>query len=96
MNLQYTSSAQTELDNAINYYEFQSVGLGIALAREAYATGERIVAHPHAWQLMNQHERCCRLNRFPYGLVYVVEGEIAFVLAVMHLHQRPDYWKSRL
>jgi toxin ParE2 len=34
-----------------------------------------------------------RLRRFPYGLVYrLAESEIV-VLAVMHLHRKPDYWK---
>lgn len=96
MKLEYTRSAQIELDDAINYYEAQSNGLGIALAREAHAAGERIVSHPHVWQRLNELERRCRLNRFPYGLVYVIEGEIALVLAVMHLHRHPEYWKSRL
>ena len=31
--------------------------------------------------------------RFPYGLLYrLLEWEIV-VLAVMHLHRKPDYWK---
>ena len=36
------------------------------------------------------------LNRFPYGLLYAVEADRIIVVAVMHLHRRPGYWKDRL
>jgi hypothetical protein len=34
--------------------------------------------------------------KFPYGLLYRVEPERIYVIAVMHLHRRPGYWRSRL
>jgi hypothetical protein len=38
----------------------------------------------------------CRVNRFPYGLVYEVSGEEIVIVAVMHLHRRPGYWRDRV
>jgi hypothetical protein len=35
------------------------------------------------------------LQRFPYGLIYAVEGQTIFVVAVMHLKRKPGYWVSR-
>jgi plasmid stabilization system protein ParE len=35
------------------------------------------------------------LEGFPYGVLYAAEPERVVVLAVMHLHRRPGYWRSR-
>jgi len=34
-------------------------------------------------------------SRFPYGVLYSIEPDRVYILAVMHLHRHPDYWKSR-
>lgn len=36
------------------------------------------------------------VRRFPFGVLYAFENEDIFVLAVMHLHREPNYWKNRL
>jgi plasmid stabilization system protein ParE len=94
MKLAFTPVARRELDDAISYYEAKSPGLGLALAAEAEAAGHRIVAHPRAWHALDDQVRRCQLNRFPYGRVYTVEGDTALVLAVMHLHRLPGYWRD--
>lgn len=35
------------------------------------------------------------LNRFPYALVYRIDGDTVRVLAFMHQSRRPDYWRHR-
>ena len=32
------------------------------------------------------------LSRFPYKLLYSVESDHGFIIAVAHLHRAPDYW----
>jgi hypothetical protein len=29
-------------------------------------------------------------------IIYAVDEEVLFILAVMHLHRDPEYWKDRL
>jgi len=36
-----------------------------------------------------------KLLGFPYGILYIEEPEEIFILAIMHLHRYPDYWKER-
>jgi len=57
---------------------------------------DRIVGFPSGWQLLDRDIRRCCLNRFPYGLIYTIENGDILVLAVPHLHRRPDYWRDRL
>ena len=35
------------------------------------------------------------LNRFPYKLLYAIEGEVVVIVAVMHQHRHPEYWIER-
>lgn len=36
------------------------------------------------------------LRRFPYTLVYSVEPDLIYILAVAHQNRRPAYWSNRL
>jgi hypothetical protein len=56
----------------------------------------RVAEFPGAWQLLGVGVRRCRLNRFPYGLVYSHIGDGIIVLAVAHLNRKPEYWRARL
>ena len=95
MTIRFLPEAEAELDDAIAYYEAQLVGLGIEFAREVRAGLARIEEFPDGWQLLSRRVRRYRLNRFPYGILYaVLDGEIV-VVAVMHLHRKPDYWETR-
>jgi hypothetical protein len=96
VRLEFTAIAELELDEAVAYYNGQQFGLGEEFAIEVSRAGDRILAHPHAWQQLEDGARRCRLNRFPYGLVYVVEDELILVLAVMFLRRDPTYWRDRL
>jgi len=35
------------------------------------------------------------MSRFPYTLVYRIEGEVIHVIALMHQSRMPDYWRGR-
>jgi hypothetical protein len=60
------------------------------------SAAERISRYPEAWHPLGESVRRCRLNRFPYGLIYAVENGNILVLAVAHLHRKPSYWRDRL
>lgn len=35
-------------------------------------------------------------DRFPYSLLYVVRAQRIMIVAVMHQHREPGYWKARV
>ncbi len=87
--------AEAEFIQAIDYYENCSEGLGYDFAVEVYSAIERILAYPKAWTILTDDIRRCLTRRFPYGVLYVEDPENFFILAIMHLHRAPDYWKHR-
>jgi toxin ParE2 len=96
VTVRFLAEAKAELANAITNYDVQLPGLGAELASEVRDGLARIEEYPKAWQFLSSRARCYRLSRFPYGLVYAEHQSEIVVLAVMHLHRKPDYWKARL
>ena len=96
MKYSFHPEAEVEFNQAIDYYENCAEGLGYDFAIEVYSAVERIVAYPKAWTILTEDVRRCLTRRFPYGVLYTEEPERIFILAVMHLHRAPDYWKHRL
>jgi plasmid stabilization system protein ParE len=96
MNFSFLEAAKEELEEAVRYYEERREGLGNEFAQEITSTITRIQNHPDAWPQLSKIVRCCQTKRFPYGIIYAIRGEEILILAVMHLHRRPGYWKGRL
>jgi hypothetical protein len=88
--------AEIELDQAIRWYGAQAPGLDNAFLIEVPPAAVRIARFPEAWHPLAEGIRRCRLSRFPYGLIYTIGNGDILVLAVAHLHRRPDYWRDRL
>ena len=62
----------------------------IVLQRAAFRSPlERILQFPHAWVLVGERTRRALVDRFPYGILYYIHGEVIVVTAVMNLRQKP-------
>jgi len=88
--------AEREFVEAIDYYEQREENLGLDFAAEVYAAVSRAAEYPRAWPILEDQVRRCQTIRFPYAVLYSQEPNGIFILAVMHLHRHPDYWKGRL
>lgn len=53
------------------------------------------MSFPDMWREVARGIRRCLVRRFPYGIVYAHDDATFYILAIMHLHAKPDYWKSR-
>ena len=96
MKYGFHPDAEVELDHAIEYYEQCAKGLGYDFAVEVYSAIERAASYPKAWPIIEDEIRRTLVRRFPYGVLYSEESDGLFVIAVMHLHRDPDYWKNRI
>jgi len=95
MNYTFHPHAEKELEEIEKHYDDILTALGDRFRKAVEITISRILKYPNGWQTLSRVDRRCRLNSFPYGIVYRVErGEIR-ILAVMHEHRKPDYWKYR-
>ena len=96
MKVRFLTLAQRELDDAVIWYNEQAAGLGQDLLDELDRAVRRAVAFPLSSAEIEPGIRRCLLARFPYGLIYGVDGETLVVIAVAHLHREPRYWVDRI
>ena len=96
MKINFLEIAQIELDDAIEYYNYESHGLGDAFLTEVLNALDRIGEFPEAWHPCSKRTRRCQTRRFPYGIIYQVREDEILVVAVANLHREPDYWIDRI
>jgi hypothetical protein len=70
--------------------------LGEEFRDEAWETVRRIKKFPEAWHLLGGSIRRCQMQRFPYGIIYEASGDEIVIIAIAHLHRKPEYWRLRL
>ena len=96
MKIHFLEIAQIELDEAIEYYNYEVPGLGDAFLKEVLTALDRIGKFPEAWHPCSKRTRRCRTRRFPYGIIYQILEQEILVVAIANLHRNPDYWKDRI
>lgn len=94
MSLRFDDDARAEFHEAAAYYEEREDGLGSDFVQKVKDAVGRILNDVRGKKRRGVHT--WRLERFPFRIVYHVRGENVTIVAVMHMHRDPDYWKGRL
>jgi len=87
--------AEREFNAAIDYYNDLQYGLGLEFAQEVHASIENILSFPKAWSPLSKNTRRCLTNRFPYGVIFQITRDHIFIIAIMQLNRKPQYWENR-
>ncbi len=80
---------------AAAYYEKQQPGLGRRFLASVEDAVHRIRANPRLYPVVDRDVRRCLARIFPFGVLYREQTDELVVMAVMHLHRDPGYWKER-
>ena len=87
--------ADRELNEAAQYYELETPGLGLAFVNEVERCVRAVLQHPEAGTVILGVVRRRLLQRFPYAPLYSIKADGVRILAVMNQKQRPNYWVGR-
>ncbi len=96
MRVVFSPEARLEFEDAERYYEHQLVGLGRRFREEVRQALPRLINWPLACPTERGEIRRLILSRLPYKLLFSIESDHVYVIAVMHQHRKPDYWINRL
>ena len=96
MKARFLTPARSELREIIGYYNEQREGLGREFALELKQTLHRMKHYPLAWSPLSSRVRRCRVNRFPYSVIYEVRKDVLLVVAIQHHSKAPESWRKRL
>jgi hypothetical protein len=92
----FDDDALLEAREAAAWYEGVQPGLGRAFLDALEEATDDILRHPLRWRRIRGRFRRRLLRRFPFGLIYAIEGDVIYIPAVAHLHRKPGYWLSRI
>jgi plasmid stabilization system protein ParE len=97
VKVRFLPSASAELAAVRAYYNGKRRGLGAEFSREVRAALARIRSAPLACPKVPDapNARRALLERFPYCVVFYVDGKTVFIVAVAHMSRRPGYWRGR-
>lgn len=89
-------AAEADLDEAFSHYIGEgSVAAASALHREVRRAAGLLPAWPRLGRLAVGQARVLGLRRFPYNLVYRLDGGEILIVAVAHHSRLPRYWRGR-
>ena len=74
MTFRFLSPALEELAEAAEYYDHEVPGLGADFLSEVDRAIDLILGFPEAWGEISENFRHCNLRRFPYTVIYTLEG----------------------
>jgi plasmid stabilization system protein ParE len=75
---------RADLSASINWYEDQQPGLGLEFAADFLSYYRHLARDAQLYAVRFDDVRRLNLDRFPYGLFYVIRAPEIWLLAVLH------------
>lgn len=83
----FKEQAREDIANAAFWYETQKSGLGDQFLIELNELVNRLRVNPHLYQARRKSLRLGLVNRFPYLVVFEIEGKYVVVYKIIHSHR---------
>jgi plasmid stabilization system protein ParE len=96
MRYEFHPEALAEYEEAVRYYAGRQEGLDLRFIACVEAAVHQVAAAPERWRLIDQDVRRCLTKVFPYAILYTIEPDYVLIVAVMHCHREPGYWRRRV
>lgn len=95
MKVEFLEPAYTEYQEAIEFYNLQSNGLGDKFIIEINRTISIIKNYPESFSNYTKHTKKAVVNIFPYNTIYFIQNKNIIITAIAHQHRKPNYWINR-
>ncbi len=93
--MSYTLELQIEaifdIQDAFQWYELHTHGLGFDFIEELETGFNVICNHPQHYTAINEHFRRLKIKRFPYLIIYEIEALKVIVNSVRHTSRKPKF-----
>jgi toxin ParE1/3/4 len=92
MSAEFDKEARQEYLDAIRFYGKAAARFSDALA----ACVQKIQESPSPFRQIAPNIRTCRVDKFPYQLLFTLKEDRVYIIAVKHDRRAPDYWRHRI
>ena len=93
--IQFTKEALFDIETVVLWYEEQRIGLSYDFELCLEAGIEEVLRNPEAFQKRYKQVKIRFINRFPFGIHYIVNNEIITIVGVFHTSRSPSNWLKR-
>ncbi len=93
--IRISPAAARDAEVAAQWYNRERTGLGRRFLAEVKRVSKRIREAPLQLPPVDEGVRRALLRTFPYAIFFSIEANVIVVVAVVHLHRRPDAWRGR-
>jgi hypothetical protein len=94
-NLIFHPHVSQEVKVSYNWYQEKAAGLGDDFITELEFSFETIKEYPLGWPIIRNDFHRFVLPKFPFSVIYKLNSNSIYVVAVMHNSRKPDYWLNR-
>jgi ParE toxin of type II toxin-antitoxin system, parDE len=86
-----------DIQESIEWYENQSIGLGLRFQKQVVAQINMLKTIPQANSIRYTDTRCLRIKNFPFLVHYTISESLKMVdiFAVLHPSRNPKIWEKR-
>ncbi len=96
MKIEVSNDALQETQESAKYYNSKEYHLGHEFLGEINKGFNAIEENPFLYSNIQGKFRRYLIDRFPFGIIYRIEKDTIYIIAIMHLKRRPNYWKKRI
>jgi toxin ParE1/3/4 len=96
MRCELHPDALAEYEEAARYYAGCQEGLDLRFMASVEAVVQQLATAPERWRMVEQDIRRCLTKVFPCAILYTIESDRVLIIAAMHCHREPGYWRARL
>ena len=96
MKYELHPDALAEYREAARYYADCQAGLEQRFITAVEYAIQQIIATPKQFRVLEDDIRRCLTRVFPYAVLYTIEPDYILIIAVMHCHREPGYWRRRV
>ena len=94
--IRFHPEADAEMMSAAKFYETHQKDLGKRFLASVQDALNRIQLNPLLYREIQDGIRRCLTMTFPFAVVFRIKPGQFVIIAVMHLHRDPAYWKTRI
>ena len=93
--LKFIEQAKEDVREAYLWYEEKRIGLGEDFLLNLSVASHQIQRRPKLHKIVFRNKRRLIIPRFPYAVVFEIDDDVVYVLAVIHASRHPKRWKER-
>lgn len=98
MNYKVLISDESRLDiiEAYTWYDIQSEGLGKDFERCLEVAFDALIRNPKVCPIRYSGIRIFYIQRYPFGIHYLIESNEIKIFGVFHTSRNPNSWENRI